>query len=85
MTLYSNAELASVVRSVNAEHARAGGPELPALKEAWVRLQRDLHLAEVSGDDAAACRIIRRYGREARAAIAEDIERQARRTEGRQA
>jgi len=66
-------ELADCVRRVNAAHAAAGpdARELPNLKEAWVRLDRNLSIANTSGDEVAARRAIETYEREAVAAIEE--------------
>ena len=64
-------ELADCVRRVNALHADRGGRELPDLKESWVRLDRNLSVANASGDEVAARRAIEIYEREATAAIEE--------------
>lgn len=64
-------ELADCVRRVNALHADRGGREIPDLKEAFCRLDRNLSVANASGDEVAARRAIETYEREAVAAIEE--------------
>ena len=64
-------ELADTVRRVNAAHVEHGAPELPTLKEAWCRLDRNLSVANAAGDEVAARRAVVAYGNEALAAIEE--------------
>jgi hypothetical protein len=62
-------ELATAVRYVNAAHARIGGPELPGLRDEWVRLDRSLRLATVAGDTRVARVAVDRYRRNSLAVI----------------
>mgnify|MGYP003414964540 CR=1 FL=1 len=66
-------ELADCVRRVNAFHIDRchGAPEIPALKQAWVELDRNLWVANVNGDEVAARRAIDVYEQQAVAAIEE--------------
>jgi hypothetical protein len=64
-------ELAAVVRRVNKELAAINGadPEIPALKEAFVQLDRSLAAALVAGDDGRAREVVKTYEQAALAAI----------------
>lgn len=66
-----NNDLAAVIRQVNAAHASVGSPEIPALKEAWVQLDRSLTLATAAGDDVSARAAIERYRVRGLAAVKE--------------
>ena len=75
--------LASVIREVNARHAaEAGGGENADLDRAWVKLDRALNMATISGDEAAIRAAVDRYRREALAAIADQADRLARKNGG---
>ena len=63
--------MANAVRRVNAEWSRAGEPAVPELRQLYLNLQRNLYLADVSGDGQAATRAIRAWQVSALAAILE--------------
>jgi hypothetical protein len=65
-------KLADAVRSVNAANAATGTSENPGLDAAWLRLDRALSMATITGDPGAALLAIDRYRREGLAAIEQE-------------
>lgn len=70
-------KLAAAIRAVNAAHADTGTSENPGLDAAWLRLDRALSMATITGDPAAALLAIDRYRREGLAAVSDQAERLA--------
>ena len=58
-------------RAVNARHAQIGSPDLVALREQWLQLDRALNLAILAGDDEAARVAVKTYRRRSLALIEE--------------
>jgi hypothetical protein len=64
-------ELATAIRSVNAALAQVGDPDLPELRSEWLRLDRALSMATLTGDHEAARIAVNAYRRRSLALIAE--------------
>ena len=71
-------KLADAIRAVNAAHADTGTSENPGLDAAWLRLDKSLGMATITGDPAAALRAIDRYRQQGLAAVSDQAERLAR-------